>query len=119
MSHSVSETAARAVKNSQRVQAETRTPEQRLISIQKNLEAKLFVPPDEQRFLLELYLNAQASIITSGSVLFQYAETIEEQKAQIADLQTKVEEFRKVYEEENRSMALKVERIVDGVADGN
>jgi hypothetical protein len=74
MAHSVSETAARAVKNSQKVVAEKRTPEQIIADIRKNLAAKLFVTPDDQRFLLAQYdaqqivimdLNAQLSAMAA------------------------------------------------------
>ena len=74
MSHSVSETAARAVKNSQKKAAETRTPEQVIGDIRKNLAAKLFITPDDQRFLLAQYdaqqivimdLNAQLSAMAA------------------------------------------------------
>ena len=55
MAHSVSEAAARAVKNSQRAVTETRSPEQILKDIRSNLNQKLFVTPNDQRFLLEQY----------------------------------------------------------------
>ncbi len=62
MSHSVSEAAARAVKNSQKVAADTRTPEQRLSTIRQNRRAKLFITPDDQDFLLAQN-DAQAVVI--------------------------------------------------------
>ena len=63
MAHSVSEAAARAVKNSERKAVETRTPEQRLADIRKNRQAKLFVTPDDQDFLLQL-LDAVTATVT-------------------------------------------------------
>lgn len=62
MAHSVSEAAARAVKNSQRQVVETRTPDQRLADIRKNRAAKLFITPDDQDFLLAALDAALATV---------------------------------------------------------
>jgi hypothetical protein len=101
MSHSVSEAAARAVKNSQRQAVETRTPEQRLSDIRKNRAAKLFVTPDDQDFLLAQYDALQAS---QGQAL----QTILMQSARIADLEAQVETMKAVHEEIKR-----IREIVD------
>lgn len=104
---------------------EERTPAQRLADIRKNRVAKLFVTPDDQDFLLDQLDSSQAAVAHlagSTAALLQRAETAEQAVAdlqrqlqasanQIDNLQNKIEEFRTVYEEENRSMALKVERI--------
>ena len=111
MAHSVSEAAARAVKNSQRVTAEKRTPDQILADIRKNRTAKLFITPDDQDFLLVSFDAAIATAATLTKDLEEARNLNGLQAAQIVALERKVEEFRQVYEEENRSMALKVERI--------
>lgn len=95
-----------AVKKSEKHQAElARTPEQRLSAIRGSLAAKLFVTPDDQRFLLALYDQALSAIIVAGVVFSQ-------QQQEIADLQAKLEEFRTVYEQENSSTSVKVERVL-------
>jgi hypothetical protein len=55
MAHSVSEQAARAVKNSQKVVKETRTDAEIFKAIRGNLAANLAVTPGDQRFLLAQY----------------------------------------------------------------
>lgn len=55
MAHSVSEQAARAVKNSQRIVKETRTDAEIFKAIRGNLGANLAVTPNDQRFLLGAY----------------------------------------------------------------
>ncbi len=86
MAHSVSEAAARAVKNSQRVAVETRTPDQRLADIRKNRQAKLFVTPDDQDFLLAQYDHATSEYQTA--VKFHTARNCDvlALHAEIADL---------------------------------
>ena len=80
MAHSVSEAAARAVKNSQKKTVETRTPEQVISDIRKNLAAKLFVTPDDQRFLLDQYDDV-IRLATEEEIVYQN---------EIADLQAQV-----------------------------
>jgi hypothetical protein len=56
MSHSVGEQANRAVKKSEKKAAVSlRTPEERLAAIRGSVAAKLYVTPDDIRFLLDLY----------------------------------------------------------------
>jgi hypothetical protein len=62
MAHSVSEQAARAVKNSQRVVKETRTLEEIFKAIRGNLGANLAVTPGDQRFLLAQYDALQVKL---------------------------------------------------------
>jgi hypothetical protein len=69
MSHSVSETAARAVANSQRKVAETRTPEQILKGIRGNLAAHLAVTPNDVAFLLARYDEASAALVLHREIL--------------------------------------------------
>ncbi len=54
--------ATRDGKPSQKVAVETRTPDQRLSDIRKNRQAKLFVTPDDQDFLLASFDAAQTTI---------------------------------------------------------
>lgn len=62
MSHSVSEAAARAVKNSQKKVAETRTGAEILKGIRGNLAAHLAVTPSDTAFLLARYDEAISRI---------------------------------------------------------
>lgn len=65
MAHSVSEAAARAVKNSERKKVEeTRTPEQIIKGIRGNLAAHLAVTPGDTAFLLAQFDAAMAKLNT-------------------------------------------------------
>ena len=119
MAHSVSEAADRAVKNSQRKPVETRTPDQRLLDIRKNIAAKLFVIPDDVRFLLEAFDAAKATLQDMADGNADLHGTILAQDRTIADLRSQIEQFREVYEQENRSTTLKVERVLEPVATGS
>jgi len=55
MGRSVSEAAAVAVKKGQTKPKAERTEEQRLRDLRNNLDAKLAVPPDDVRLLLQKY----------------------------------------------------------------
>ena len=94
------EAAAKAVKKSQQVQKGERTPEQILSDFRKNLTAGLAVTPEDQRFLLALYDSAKES-----------EELLESATATITKLQDQVEQFRTVYEQENRSQSVRIERV--------
>ncbi len=132
--------STRSDKKLEKKEAEAlRTPEQRLAAIRGSLLAKLFVIPDDVRFVLGLYDSALSAIILAGAeyarlttlnasqstmivelqALVENAKyTVEvlgksllDRKAEIADLQAKNDEFRDVYDQENRSTTLTVERV--------
>lgn len=106
MAHSVGEQAARAVKNSEKKSAEAlRTPEERMAAIRGSVAAKLYIVPDDIRFLLEKLDETFAAYAAQLAI-------VHTQDALVLELQAKVEEFRTVYEQENRNMALKVERVL-------
>jgi hypothetical protein len=92
MSHSVSEAAARAVKNSQKAAVETRTPEQRLADMRKNLAAKLFVTPDDQRFLLASFDKACTELQEAQNIIGDMAKEVAQLKQDITILNEKMEE---------------------------
>lgn len=97
MGRSVSEAAARAVKNSERKTVETRNPKQVISDIRKNLAAKLFVPPDDQRFLLAQYDDVIRRATEEETV---YQNEIADLKAQIASLvvlHSEIETFKTGY----------------------
>jgi hypothetical protein len=91
MAHSVSEAAARAVKNSQKKTVETRIPEQVISDIRKNLAAKLFVTPDDQRFLLQQYDNDQGTIQHLAQATAGLLVRAESAEAEVADLKSQVD----------------------------
>ena len=62
MGRSVSEAAARAVKNSNRKIEETRTPEQRITDLRGNVKSRLYVAPLDIELLLSLYDAAAARV---------------------------------------------------------
>jgi hypothetical protein len=64
MAHSVSEAAARAVKNSERKKVEeTRTPEQIIKTLRNNLVSHLAITPSDIAVLLAEYDAANESLI--------------------------------------------------------
>ena len=106
MGRSVSEAAAQAVRKSEKSKTVERTPEQVLADIRRNLAARLAVTPLDTAFLLAQYDALQARIDellgVNGELLLL-----------VGSLKEQNEQFRTVYEAENRSQAVTVERIVD------
>jgi hypothetical protein len=112
MAHSVSEQAARAVKNSERKKVvETRTPEEILKGIRGNLAAHLSVTPNDIQFLLDRYYAAAQAVVDSDVKRGTLGLENETLRADIKAMEVKLEEFRTVYEQENRSTTVTVERV--------
>jgi hypothetical protein len=114
MGHNVGDQANRAVKKSEKKSADAlRTPEERLSAIRSSLAAKLFVTPDDVRFLLGLYDGRMEFI---DQVVNPALETTRHDcdnfAHQVVELQAKLDEFRTVYEQENRSTTVTVERVL-------
>jgi hypothetical protein len=84
--------------------ADTRTKEKRLFDIGNHYASHLAVTYDDQKLLWDEYKAV-------GSLLFGATERVALLEIENADLRSKNEEFRAVYESENRSTTLKVERI--------
>lgn len=108
--------ANRAVERSQVKSKTERTPEQVIADIRRNLGANLAVTPDDQRFLLAVYDGAvillndsHAEVVQSGDAIVKLREQIETLMTANAELTAKNEEFRAVYEQENRSTTLQVD----------
>ena len=122
MGHSVSDAAARSVKKGEKVKTADRTPEQIIADIRKNLGANLAVTPDDQRFLLAKYDEGRGELIalsinteTKIAEMKQASlEAMQDANNLIDRLKAQVEEFRTVYEAENRSQSLVVERVEGG-----
>ena len=90
MGHTVGDQANRAVKKGERKQVlETRSPDEIIKAIRGNLAAHLAVTPNDVQFLLAQYDAA--------------VHIIEDRATEVRDLQIKLDEFRSVYEQENRS----------------
>jgi len=102
MGKNVGEVAAQAVKKSEKVKASERTGDQILLDIRRNIAAHLAVTPDDVRFLLSQY--DKAALIIDIAVKNDILKT-----AEIAALEAKIEEFRSVYEQENRRTTLRVD----------
>jgi DNA-binding FadR family transcriptional regulator len=122
MGHNVGDQANRAVKKGERKQVEDkRTPEQRLADIRKNLDAKLFVTPDDQRWLLRQYDEIHAILTalkhnTAAKIAEMTTANFDAMTAanqEIDNLKAQIEQFRTVYEQENRSVAVEIEQVVD------
>jgi hypothetical protein len=81
MSHSVSETAARAVANSQRKVEEKRTPEQILKGIRGNLAAHLAVTPNDTAFLLSQYDAAEGQYQAAVKIITERNHEVDRLRA--------------------------------------
>lgn len=133
------EAAAKAVAKSMGKTVEL-TPEQRLAGIWKNYDANLAIVPLDARFLLESLTASQLDAMNSQAAHlldiedfksqiagYQSTNTINNERIgqlnqQIAKLSEDNEQFRRVYEQENRTTRAKVEVIelpkVDSVVAG-
>ena len=112
MGHSVGDAAARSVKKSEATKAAERTPDQILAGIRKNLDARLAVTPLDVRFLLAQYDEVKALMIQNTQLLQQATDGLLTADEIIKDLTAKNEEFRRVYEAENRTATLQVDRVL-------
>ena len=92
MGRSVSEAAARAVKNSERKIEETRTPEQVIKAIRGNLAARLAVTPSQTAFLLASYDEVSDLVSRQGILVRSGTETIEALGKENDDLRAQVAE---------------------------
>ena len=112
-------------KGERKAAVENRTPEEILKGIRGNLAAHLSVTPNDIQFLLGAFdaerefshklaeesLACKAKIVDLQALLAVQAESL-------GRLNEQVEQFRSVYEQENRSTTVKVERVAsygDGV----
>lgn len=113
MGHNVGKAADNAVKRSQQQKLATRTPEEVLADIRRNLASNLAVTPSDQRFLLEQYDIERSAVVHLGESVKALLFRAESAEAQVVQLKAKIEEFRSVYETENQSMVLKVEKVLE------
>jgi hypothetical protein len=116
-----SSAAAKAVAKSQKKDVVELTPIETIANVRKNLEIKWAIPPLAVAVLLKAYDNSQVALVQTSNMLQSVTETLQDAQRTIeelqvvnVDLKAKNEEFRMVYEQENRSVVFKVERFVDG-----
>ena len=110
MGHSVSKAANNAVEKSKKVKAADRTDLQIIADMRRNFAAGLAVTPEDQRWLLAQY-DALVEKDLDGQIGYmqvRITQLVEEN----TQLTTKLQEFRDVYEQENRSTVVKVERVL-------
>lgn len=98
--------ADKAVEKSQVKQKIERTPDQIVADIRKNLDAHLAVTSADIRVLLAAHDLLNDGVATA-------AKLIQALKNENDRLTAQVEEFRKVYEQENRNMSFRVEESLD------
>ena len=123
MGHTVGDQAGIAVRKGQKQRLEDRTPEEILKQIRNNLAARLAVTPDDQRFLLLQYDTTTGSLVAANEVgrhLIAQVENLtkqnNDQNAQIQKLVEENDQFRAVYEQENRKQLLSVETTPGALA---
>lgn len=115
MGHSVGDAAARSVKKSEKNKLLERTPERVITDIRRNLVSKLAVTPLDTAFLLTQYDDLRAQLVDAKRKIEDLQtsnlEAMQGAQAEIESLRAKNEEFRDVYEAENRRSVVTASRI--------
>ena len=107
--------STRSEKQLEKKEAEAlRTPAERLAAIRSSCapNCTVFVTKDDVRFLLDQFDQALAAVITAGAEYSRLTNLNASQSTMIVELQEKNAEFRDVYDQENRSVVLTVERVL-------
>ena len=106
MGHSVGDAADRAVKRSEKVKSSERTPAQIFKDIRSNIAAHLAVTFGDTQWLLEQHdAEAVSALVANG----RYDALLEENRA----LKAQIDQFRTVYNQENRLYEVAVERFTE------
>ena len=111
MAHSVSEQAARAVKNSQKVVVEKRTPSEILKGIRVNRAAKLFVTPIDVDFLLAAFDAATERAEVAEAQYAAAVKIITARNHEVSELQDRLEQSAKLIQLGVEAAILKQEEI--------
>ena len=109
------------VKTKERKQVlETRSPEDIIKGIRGNLVAHLSVTPSDIAFLLKEFDVATAAVEQLGASAVSLFRRAEAAETKICALQEKLDEFRAVYDAENRNVTVTVssEKGAQAVATG-
>jgi hypothetical protein len=111
MGRSVSDAAAQAVAKSNKKESVERTPEEILKGIRLNLASKAAVTPDDTRWLLTQFDTDTEALrqFTAQNEKLQTTNNILNER--IAQLTEQNERFREVYELENHSSSVKIEKV--------
>ena len=111
MGRSVSDAAAQAVAKSNKKESVERTPEDILKGIRLNLASKAAVTPDDTRWLLTQFDTDTEALrqFTAQNEKLQTTNNILNER--IAQLTEQNERFREVYELENHSSSIKIEKV--------
>ena len=111
MGRSVSDAAAQAVAKSNKKESVERTPEEILKGIRLNLASKAAVTPDDTRWLLTQFDTDTEALrqFTAQNEKLQTTNNILNER--IAQLTEQNERFREVYELENHSSSIKIEKV--------
>jgi chromosome segregation ATPase len=120
MAHSVSEAAARAVKNSERKKVEeTRTPEQIIKTMRSNLAAHLAITPSDLAVLLGQHDARQNEAEQLKFMVEQAAEALVTTRADRDKFATELVEVRAANEQAGRvvmEQTLKIQELTNEVA---
>ncbi len=114
MGHNVGKQAERAVERSGKTKDAALTPLQLIQSLRNNLRANLFIPSHQTQALLDAYDSNHAALLQSAEISRLGTQTIELLGAEIEQLKAQVEEFRPVYEQENRTTTVQVALSEEG-----
>lgn len=125
--------AARAVARSEKKDPSKRTDREVIADVRRLLGSGLAVTPDDQRFLLTKYDDVLGLMVQNTSLLQDSTESLQNayreidelkalnasQSTMITELHEKLDEFRRVYELENSSQSVKVERALHAMPYGS
>lgn len=117
MGHTVGEQAGRSVKKSEKMKQAERTTEQIIKEIRHHLADKTAVVPLDTAFLLLRYDMATEAVMDLNTQIDNLTKQNDGQSEQIQKLVEENDQFRAVYEQENRKQVLSVETVPGALAE--
>ena len=111
MGHTVGEQAGRSVKKSEKAKQAERSTEQIIKEIRHHLADKTAVVPLDTAFLLLQYDMATEAVMDLNTQIDNLTKQNNDQSEQIQKLVEENDQFRAVYEQENRKQVLSVETV--------
>jgi hypothetical protein len=117
MGHTVGEQAGRSVKKSEKAKQAERSSEQIIKEIRHHLADKTAVVPLDTAFLLLQYDVITELVEDLKKQVENLTNQNNDQNAQVQKLVEENDQFREVYEQENRKQLLSVETIPGALAE--
>ena len=111
MGRSVSDAAAQAVAKSNKKESAERSPAQIISDARNHAQSGLAVTSADILFILSVLDSNRSAAIQSGSQVVELQEVNTILNENVAQLTAQVAEFRRVYELENRSSSVKIQKL--------